>query len=223
VKFTILRNPIIVLLKTNPMLKRTVFFVLLLLANLSLMAQQTITGVVKDTGGQPMSGVTVVVKGTSTGTLTGVDGKYSLPVPAGATTLRFSFIGFTNLELPISGKSVIDATLQEAVNEMSEVVVVGYGTQRRATITGAITSVGSKELTAVPVTTADLALQGRASGVTVVNNGSPGTAPTIRVRGLSTMNSNDPLVVIDGVVGAMLISLMQRTELPSAPKPLPIV
>ncbi len=85
------------------MLKRNVFIVMLLLAaNLSLMAQQTITGVVKDTGGQPMSGVTVIVKGTSTGTLTGVDGKYSLPVPAGAPTLRFSFIGYANLEVPIT-------------------------------------------------------------------------------------------------------------------------
>lgn len=182
------------------MLKRTAFIVLLLLASLSLMAQQTITGVVKDTGGQPMSGVTIVVKGTSAGTMTGADGKYSLPVPAGATTLRFSFIGYTNLEVPISGRKVIDATLQQSVNEMSEVVVVGYGTQKRASVTGAITSVSSKELTSVPVTTADQALQGRASGVTIVNNGSPGTAPTIRVRGLSTMNSNDPLVVIDGVV-----------------------
>jgi TonB-linked SusC/RagA family outer membrane protein len=189
------------------MLKRTVFFVLLLLANLSLMAQQTITGVVKDTGGQPMSGVTVVVKGTSAGTLTGTDGKYSLPVPAGATTLQFSFIGFTNLEVPISGKSVIDATLQQAITEMSEVVVVGYGTQRRSTVTGAITSVSSKELTSVPVATADQALQGRASGVTIVNNGSPGTAPTIRIRGLSTMNSNDPLIVIDGVVSNSMVNL----------------
>ncbi|HLP72399.1 MAG TPA: TonB-dependent receptor [Bacteroidales bacterium] len=171
------------------------------------MAQQTITGVVKDTGGQPMSGVTVVVKGTSAGTLTGTDGKYSLPVPAGATTLQFSFIGFTNLEVPISGKSVIDATLQQAITEMSEVVVVGYGTQRRSTVTGAITSVSSKELTSVPVATADQALQGRASGVTIVNNGSPGTAPTIRIRGLSTMNSNDPLIVIDGVVSNSMVNL----------------
>ena len=182
------------------MLRRIVFIVLLLLANLSLMAQQTITGVVRDTGGQPMSGVTVVVKGTSSGTLTGLDGKYSLPVPAGAVALRFSFIGFTNLEIPINGKSVIDATLQQAINEISEVVVVGYGTQKRSTVTGAITSVSSKDLSSLPVTTADQALQGRASGVTVVNNGSPGTLPTIRVRGLSTMNSNDPLIVIDGVV-----------------------
>lgn len=182
------------------MLKRTVFIVLLLLANLSLMAQQTISGVVKDTGGQPMSGVTVVVKGTSTGTLTGVDGKYSLPVPAGATTVRFSFIGFTNLELPISGKSVIDAILQEAVNAMSEVVVVGYGTQRRATVTGAISSVTSDKITALPSAGLDQALQGRAAGVTVINNGAPGFESTIRIRGISTVNDANPLFVVDGVV-----------------------
>jgi TonB-linked SusC/RagA family outer membrane protein len=103
-------------------------------------------------------------------------------------------------EIAIGKSTLINVTLVQSSIGLDEVVVVGYGTQKRATITGAITSVGSKELTAVPVTTADLALQGRASGVTVVNNGSPGTAPTIRVRGLSTMNSNDPLVVIDGVV-----------------------
>jgi|WetSurMetagenome_2_1015567.scaffolds.fasta_scaffold04445_2 TonB-dependent starch-binding outer membrane protein SusC len=189
------------------MLKRTVFFVLLLLANLSLMAQQTITGVVKDTGGQPMSGVTVVVKGTSTGTLTGLDGKYSLPVPAGATSLRFSFIGFTNLEVAINGRSVIDATLEQAINEMSEVVVVGYGTQRRATVTGAISSVTSDKITALPTSGLDQALQGRAAGVTVINNGAPGFDATIRVRGISTVNDANPLFVVDGVVSTSISNI----------------
>jgi TonB-linked SusC/RagA family outer membrane protein len=183
------------------MLKRNLFIVLLLFAaNLSLMAQQIVTGVVKDTGGQPMSGVTVVVKGTTSGTLTGDDGKYSLPLPAGATTLNFSFIGMVSQEITIGKSTQINVTLVQSAIGLDEVVVVGYGTQKRTTVTGAITSVSSKELTSMPVTTADQALQGRASGVTVVNNGSPGTAPTIRIRGLSTMNSNDPLVVIDGVV-----------------------
>ena len=189
------------------MLKRTVFFVLLLLANLSLMAQQTITGVVKDTGGQPMSGVTVVVKGTSAGTLTGSDGKYSLPVPAGATTLRFSFIGYTNLEVAINGRSVIDATLEQALNEMSEVVVVGYGTQRRATVTGAISSVTSDKITALPSAGLDQALQGRAAGVTVINNGAPGFESTIRVRGISTVNDANPLFVVDGVVSTSISNI----------------
>jgi len=189
------------------MLKRTVFFVLLLLANLSLMAQQTITGVVKDTGGQPMSGVTVVVKGTSAGTLTGIDGKYSLPVPAGATALRFSFIGFTNLEVPINGRSVIDATLEQAINEMSEVVVVGYGTQRRATVTGAISSVTADKITALPTSGLDQALQGRAAGVTVISNGAPGFDATIRVRGISTVNDANPLFVVDGVVATSISNI----------------
>jgi TonB-dependent starch-binding outer membrane protein SusC len=189
------------------MLKRTVFFVLLLMANLSLMAQQTITGLVKDTGGQPMSGVTVVVKGTSTGTLTGLDGKYSLPVPASATTLRFSFIGYTNLEVAINGKSVIDATLEQAVNEMSEVVVVGYGTQKRATVTGAISSVTSDKIVALPSAGLDQALQGRAAGVTVISNGAPGFESTIRVRGISTVNDANPLFVVDGVISTSINSI----------------
>jgi len=186
------------------MLKRTLFFVLLLMANLSLMAQQTITGIVKDTGGEPIPGVSVVVKGTSAGTLTGIDGKYSLPVPAGASELRFSFIGYTILEVAINGKSVIDATLELAVNEMSEVVVVGYGTQRRATVTGAISSVTSDKLTALPTSGLDQALQGRAAGVTVINNGAPGFESTIRVRGISTVNDANPLYVVDGVVSTSI-------------------
>ena len=181
------------------MLKRNVIIVLLLLANLSLMAQQKVTGVVKDTGGQPMSGVTVVVKGTTLGTLTGMDGKYSILLPAADATLRFSFIGYTDIEVSASGKKVIDVVLEQAISEISEIVVVGYGTQSRSTVTGAIASVTSKEITSLPVTTVDQALQGRAAGLTVTNNGSPGTAATIRVRGLGTMNSNEPLVVIDGV------------------------
>jgi TonB-dependent starch-binding outer membrane protein SusC len=189
------------------MLKRTVFFVLLLLANLSLMAQQTITGVVKDTGGQPIPGVTVVVKGTSAGTLTGADGKYSLPTPNGSTTLRFSFIGYTNLEVPINGRSVIDATLEQSINEMSEVVVVGYGTQRRATVTGAISSVTSDKITALPTSGLDQALQGRAAGVTVIQNGAPGFDATIRVRGISTVNDANPLFVVDGVVSTSISNI----------------
>ena len=141
------------------MLKRSVFIVLFLLANLSLMAQQIVTGVVKDTGGTPMSGVTVVVKGTTAGTLSGMDGKYSLPLPAGATALDFSFIGFKTQEVPINGQSVINAIMEEALNEISEVVVVGYGTQRRATVTGAISSVTADKITALPTSGLDQALQ----------------------------------------------------------------
>jgi len=119
------------------MLKRSVFFVLLLLINVGLMAQQTVSGVVRDQNGQPMTGVTVVVQGTSAGTLTGADGRYSLAVPAGGTALKFSFIGYNEQEVPIEGRSVIDITLEEALLGLDEVIVVGYGTLKKKLVTGA--------------------------------------------------------------------------------------
>jgi len=110
-------------------------------------------------------------------------------------------------EQAVGSQKVIDVVLQVDAKGLDEVVVVGYGTQKRSEVTGAITSVDAEELTALPVTTADEALQGRAAGVTVINNGSPGTAPTVRIRGLGTVNSNDPLIVIDGVVSTGMGSL----------------
>lgn len=173
---------------------------LIVIAPREMLQQNRVTGTVIDKNGAPIIGANVVVTGTTHGTMTDVAGKYTIEVPKGSVSLTFSFIGMVSQEVIIGTSTVINVTLLETAIGLDEVVVVGYGTQKRATVTGAITSVGTKELTSVPVTTADQALQGRASGVTVVNNGSPGTAPTIRIRGLSTMNSNDPLIVIDGVV-----------------------
>ena len=186
------------------MLKRSAFIVLFLLANLILMAQQIVTGVVKDTGGEPMSGVTVLVKGTTSGTLTGIDGKYSLPLPAGATTLIFSFIGMETQEVPIGKSTQISVTLIQVAVGLNEVVVVGYGTQKRATVTGAISTVTSDKITALPTPSLDQALQGRAAGVTVISNGAPGFDATIRVRGISTVNDANPLFVVDGVVSTSI-------------------
>jgi TonB-linked SusC/RagA family outer membrane protein len=186
------------------MLKRSAFIVLFLLANLSLMAQQIVTGVVKDTGGEPLSGVTVVVKGTNSGTLTGIDGKYSLPLPAGATTLNFSFIGMESQEITIGKSTQINVILVQSSIGLDEVVVVGYGTQKRATVTGAISSVTSDKITALPSAGLDQALQGRAAGVTVINNGAPGFESTIRIRGISTVNDANPLFVVDGVVSTSI-------------------
>jgi len=170
-------------------------------------AQRTVTGTVVDKDQLPVIGANVVVKGTTIGAITDGLGKYSIVVPSTGNTLVISFIGFKLQEVPIGTGSVINVTLEMESTTLDEVVVVGYGTQKRTTVTGAITSVGSKEITAVPVTTTDQALQGRASGVTVINNGAPGTAATIRVRGLGTMNSNAPLIVIDGVVSAGMANL----------------
>ncbi len=189
------------------MLKRGALLFLMLLASLSLMAQTTITGVIKDQDGQTMSGVTVLVKGTTVGSLSDSKGKYSLVAPKGSTTLLFSFVGYTTQEVEINGRSVVDVSLESALTGLDEVVVVGYGTQRRAAVTGAISTVTSDKITALPTPSLDQALQGRAAGVTVINNGAPGFESTIRVRGISTVNDANPLFVVDGIVSTNISNI----------------
>jgi TonB-linked SusC/RagA family outer membrane protein len=184
------------------MIKRGALFILLLLANLSLIAQITISGVVKDAGNQPSPGVSVVVVGTKVGTITGIDGKYTLSVPSGSTDLQFSFIGFTTQVVPINGRSIIDVVLLEEVNALDEVVVVGYGVQRKSDLTSASVSVSSEKLKGSIVANLDQALQGRAAGVTAVyTSGQPGSSVSIRIRGQGTLRAeaSEPLYVIDGV------------------------
>lgn len=166
---------------------------------LNVMAQNVdIRGVVKGTDGKPIPGVNVVLKNTSNGVATGVDGKYALTVPADGI-LVFSFIGYQTQEIPVEGKTTINITLEENASVLSEVVVVGYGTQRKSDITGAVVSVKASDIEKLPVTTTDQVLQGRAVGVTVTtNSGSPGTPVQIRVRGVGTINNSSPLFVVDG-------------------------
>ncbi|MBX2844336.1 MAG: TonB-dependent receptor [Flammeovirgaceae bacterium] len=152
---------------------------------------------------EALPGVSIIVKGTSTGTTTDVDGKFSLSVPADAT-LQFSYIGFITQDIVVGNQSQLNVVLEPDLAQLEEVVVVGYGTQKRAEVTGAIASVGADAIKEVPITSSEQALQGRAAGVTVVSNGNPGSAPTIRIRGLGTVNDNSPLIVVDGVVGARL-------------------
>src|SRR5664279_4642541 len=189
------------------MLKRGALLFLLLLANLSLMAQTNITGVIKDQDGQTMAGVTVLVKGTSVGTLSDSNGKYVLVAPKGSATLLFSFVGYIAQEVEINGKSVVDVSLESAVTGLDEVVVVGYGTQKRAAVTGAISSVTADKIVALPSAGVDQALQGRAAGVTVISNGAPGFDATIRVRGISTVNDANPLFVVDGVISTSISNI----------------
>src|SRR5690606_5516472 len=128
------------------------------------------------------------------------DGNYTIQNVNEGDVLVFSYIGYLNQEINVSGQSVINVTLQEDLQSLDEVVVVGYGTQTRAAVTGAISSIGSEEMSALPITNAEQALQGRAAGVTVVNSGSPGTNPVVRIRGLGTVGNNNPIYVIDGVI-----------------------
>jgi TonB-linked SusC/RagA family outer membrane protein len=184
------------------MLKRSALFVLLLLANLSLIAQQSVTGVVRDAGGQPMSGVTVVVQGTSVGTLTGVDGKYSLNVPSGGTTLQFTFIGFTQQTVAITGRSVVDVTMSEALTGLDEVVVIGYGSLKKKLVTGATVQVKGDDIQKLSTISPMTALQGQTPGLSIIKTtGQPGDGFKVNIRGMGTIGNSQPLYVIDGVPG----------------------
>lgn len=149
----------------------------------------------------PIPGVNVVVKGTNQGTVTDIDGNYNISVTSENDTLIFSFVGYANQEEPISGRSTIDITLQEDVEELSEVVVVGYGIQRKSDLTGSISQVDGEELTAVPSQSPLQGLQGKVPGVQITSSsGAPGAAPSIRIRGTGTLNDASPLFVVDGVL-----------------------
>ncbi len=177
------------------------FLVLVACGNV-LAQNQVITGrVTSGMDNSPLPGVTVLLKGTSTGTATDADGSYRLEVPSRTGTLVFSFIGYVTEETPIDNRTRIDVALVSDVKALTEVVVVGYGTQERRDITGAVASVKSKEIENIPVASTDALLQGRAAGVQVVqNSGTPGGGVTVRVRGTTSINAgNDPLYIVDGV------------------------
>ena len=150
--------------------------------------------------GSKLPGVSVLVKGTTTGTTTNENGGYSINAPANAT-LVFSYIGYATQELPVNSRSTINVILNADAQSLQEVnvVAVGYGTARRQDLTGSIASVSSEQLAKVPVTTTDQALQGRAAGVQVTNNdGAPGAGVQVQIRGIGTFGSSDPLYVVDG-------------------------
>ncbi len=169
--------------------------------SVQVFAQQTITvkGIVYGENNATLPGATILVKGTTNGTTSDIDGKFTLQVQATAKSLLVSFIGMELQEVPISSE-LIKVTLVPTSTALSEVVVIGYGTVRKNQVTTAISSVNQKELKNLRVTGVDQALQGKLAGVSVTNNsGQPGGGVALRVRGLTSINSNDPLIVIDGV------------------------
>ena len=148
-------------------------------------------------GGIP--GVNVTIKGSTNGTVSGADGTYSIAVPNNAATLVFSSVGFAAQEVAVGSQSVVNVTLAVDARSLNEVVVVGYGTQQRKDITGAISTVSAAQIEKVPVTTLDQALQGRSPGVQVTNNdGAPGGGVSVQIRGTGTFGDNTPLYVVDG-------------------------
>lgn len=163
---------------------------------------KTINGQVTDEQGEPIIGATVQVKGTSIGTPTDIDGNYSLKNVPNDATLVFSYIGCLTEEVKVNGRTTINVVLKENASVLEDLVVVGYGTQKKSDVTGALSHVDSKELQSRPVSNALEALQGKAAGVDITTNERPGTVGSIRIRGersLKSSSMNEPLYVVDGV------------------------
>jgi TonB-dependent starch-binding outer membrane protein SusC len=158
-----------------------------------------VSGRILDETGSPMPGVNILVKGTTIGTSTDIEGRFKLAVPDNNAVLIVSFIGYESQEVPVGNQTSIEVTLQPDVTTLNEVVVVGYGTQKRASLTGAVSTVNTQEISALPVPSVSSALQGRVAGVSVVNSGSPGTDPIVQIRGIGSISgSSQPLFVVDG-------------------------
>ncbi|WP_162053177.1 SusC/RagA family TonB-linked outer membrane protein [Pontibacter pamirensis] len=164
-------------------------------------ADVTVTGQVTDETGVGLPGVTVVLQGTSRGTSTDYEGNYSIAVPSTGATLVFSYIGYTNQEVQVGNQSTINVTLSEDAEALDEVVIVGYGTQRKSDLTGTVTSVSEKEFQKGNIQTPEQLIAGKVAGVQITSSsGAPGAGSQIRIRGGSSLSaSNDPLIVIDGV------------------------
>ncbi|WP_235893385.1 SusC/RagA family TonB-linked outer membrane protein [Litoribacter populi] len=159
----------------------------------------TITGTVVDDLGEPLPGVTIVVEGTTRGTVTDIDGNYSIEAEEGEV-LVFSFVGFTAQRRVVGTSDVIDVNMEQDETALDEVVVIGYGTQREQDRTSAISKVNAEDIVKTPATNAMQSLQGRVSGVQIVSNGAPGASPTVRVRGVGSFEGGAaPLYVVDGM------------------------
>lgn len=162
---------------------------------------KVVKGKVTDTSGESLPGVSIMIKGTDNGVVTDIDGNYTITYGSDDAVLVFSFVGMTNQEVAIAGRSVVDVKLMSSTSELDEVVVVGYGVQKKADLTGSVASVDSETIAKRSVTNVSNALQGAVSGVSVTRSSSePGSGNTIRVRGITTMEgSNDPLILVDDI------------------------
>lgn len=182
-------------------MKKYLIFLLLTLP-ICLLAQNkvTLTGkVIATTDKEPLIGVTVMVKGTTNGSMTDIDGNYSLPNVSENSTIVFSMIGFTTQELKMNKSNVLNASLDDDTKILDDVVVIGYGVVKKSDLTSSITTVKGDELKSMTSGNAMYSLQGKANGVQVTGAGGPGSTPQIIIRGVTTINGSDPLYVVDGV------------------------
>jgi TonB-linked SusC/RagA family outer membrane protein len=176
--------------------------IVLALTSLSVFSQnRLISGVVSDQSGAALVGATVAVKGGKTTVITDNYGAFKISVPSNATALVVSYVGAKAREISLEGKTNLLVSLDVTDTKLSEVVVIGYGTAKRSDVSSAISSVKTRDLKDLPVSGIDQALQGKVAGVTVINNsGQPGGGVSLRIRGVTTINANDPLIVVDGVI-----------------------
>ena len=179
--------------------------------------QKSISGKVTDSSGGTLPGVSVVVKGTTTGVITDMDGKYTLSKVPENATLQFSFVGMKTQEIVVGGKTSINVVLAEESIGIEEVVAIGYGTVRKSDLTGSVGSIKSEDISKQPVVGVDQALQGRIAGVQVSStNGAPGSGSSIRIRGGNSINAgNEPLYVIDGFIGGGDLNSINSNDIES--------
>jgi TonB-linked SusC/RagA family outer membrane protein len=166
-----------------------------------MLGQTEVTGIISDgETGEEIPGATILIKGTTSGTISDYDGTYSLAVENLNDSLEISFIGYETMIIPIEGRQIIDIALGVNNNQLDEVIVVGYGRQKKKVVTGATARVSAEEITATPILRVEQALQGRTPGVQVTNqSGQPGDEPTVRVRGVGTTGNAKPLYIVDGL------------------------
>ncbi|MES2417081.1 MAG: TonB-dependent receptor [Bacteroidota bacterium] len=176
-----------------------VIFLCLLLFNAASAQNIVVTGTIKDDGNAPIPYASVLLKGTNRGVQTDDLGNYTISV-AGNSTLVYSYLGFITQEISVNNRTKIDVVLKTDTKKLEQVVVVGYGTQKRKDLTGAISSIGGEEIAKMPAVNPLASLQGKVAGLTVVNSGGAGSQPVIRIRGIASTNNATPLYVVDGLL-----------------------
>ncbi len=182
-----------------------------------LSQEKTITGKVTDENGEGLPGVNILVKATTTGTVTDIDGNFRLSVPDDAATLVFSSVGYITEEVAISNRAVINLEMSPDITSLSEIVVVGYGAVKKSDLTGSVSSISQEDITALPVNNVQQIMQGRAPGVQVIQNSyAPGGGISVRIRGAnSILGGNDPLYVVDGFIGGIGLDAINPNDIES--------
>lgn len=182
--------------------QRLFFFALLTVISIGMYAQgKTVSGTVVDKTGETVIGASVVVKGTTNGTITDFDGKFTLSNVPDDGTIEISFVGYKTQTISVAGKSTVQVVLEEDTEVLDEVVVVGYGIQKKSDVTGAMARVGEKELKAMPVKNALEGMQGKTAGVDITSSQRPGEVGKINIRGVRSITADqDPLYVVDGMI-----------------------